>query len=118
MGMNPTDIARAFGEGLARGLMAAQPVPEPGSDSPGKSPSGRRRRGNATGSRQLPLGFNSSLGVPSEGVPPVPEYDTTGEVAPILTQAQVEQMERVLRGETGAEPGYVPEEADRMAHMT
>lgn len=113
-------------------MIAPSSVAAPALDNPPVKATTPRRRRAARGStqtdaRQLPLGLHgtgpgaTSLGVPAgdtvAGAPPVPEYDD-GVAVPPMTQAEVERMERVLRGEAPPD-AYVPDEAEnRMAFMT
>jgi len=63
----------------------------------------------------MPLPLPDATGGPlhpdAAGGAPVPEWSNGEPVGPVLTQAEMERMERVLRGEQPVET-YVPENVE------
>ena len=110
--MTQAEKIRAFAEGLMAGLLCAPAPASAASSGPGAPRRRRRAPPPPTQSRQLSF---DSLGVPAGDTPPVAEFDPP--VVP-ATQAELERMERILRGEVPPDT-YNPDGVEnRMAHLT
>jgi hypothetical protein len=99
---DPT-LIEAAARGFAQGLVGVPAHPPPTEVPPALPASSRRRRVRPPESRQLPL-------VP-EVPAPVAELGNGEPLGPVVTQADLDRMERVLRGEVAVD-AYVPEDAE------
>ena len=92
--------ARGFAQGLVGGI--EHPLP------PAKAPARRSTPRRAVSDRQIPLDLPA---MPDIGAAPVPEFTNGEPPGPVVTQAEMERMERTLRGEVQLD-AYVPEDAE------